>query len=95
MFCGLRRSGPVAWLQHLHSVSAIHPMWLNVNFVFGRVIGGWCRLRLLNNDNLLIVESFITKKSEAVKVAGRERSSMHPGAGPAERLTGRCRVQPK
>jgi len=86
MLCGLRRSTPVPWLQDLHSVPAIrHPAWLNVNSVFRRFtrVGGWCRLRLLNNNNLLIVESITTKKFKAVKVVGRERSSMNPGAGPA------------
>src|SRR5262245_35115479 len=66
------RGGPVSWLQDLHSIPAVHPVWLNVDSVFRRSarFGGWCRLRLLNNDDLLIariVESILTKKSKAVK----------------------------
>jgi hypothetical protein len=65
---------------------------LNVNSVFGRFarFGGWCRLKLLNNDDLLIAliaESIHTKKSKAVKKA----LPLHPrspgGTRPAERLT--------
>src|SRR5262249_49595617 len=66
------RGGPVSWLQDLHSIRAVHPVWLNVDSVFRRSarFGAWCRLRRLNNDDLLIaliVESIVTKKSKAMK----------------------------
>src|SRR5215813_2137495 len=50
------RGGPVSWLQDLYSIPAVHPVWLNVDSVFRRSarFGGWCRLRRLNNDDLLI-----------------------------------------
>jgi hypothetical protein len=46
--------GQVARLSDLHSIPAIHPLWLNVAFLFGRLpgLGVWYKLRLLNdNDN--------------------------------------------
>src|SRR6266404_9906811 len=84
----LLRNGPVPWLQDLHSIPTVHPAWLNVNSVFGRFarFGGRCRLRLLNNDDLLsalIAESIHTKKSKAVPVHSRSPDAPRP----AERLT--------
>src|SRR5262245_58825205 len=85
------RGGPVSWLQDLHPIPAVHPAWLNVDSVFRRSarFGGWCRRRLLNNDDLLIVESIPITKSKAVKPVRKGRSPVHPSRGatrPAERL---------
>src|SRR5215470_4230613 len=59
------RGGPVSWLQYLHSIPAVHPVWLNVDSVFRRSarFGAWCRRRLLDNNDLLIIESIPAKKS--------------------------------
>src|SRR5262245_39531470 len=84
------RGGPVSWLQDLHPIPAVHPVWLNVDSVFRRSprFGGWCRRRLLNNDDLLVVESISIRKSKAVKPVRKGRSPVHPGgrgtARPAE-----------
>src|SRR6266508_2352251 len=58
------RVGPVPWLQNLHSMTAIHPVWLNVDSLFGGFpgFGDWCRLRLLN-DNLLLAWFICAKES--------------------------------
>src|SRR5262245_22825367 len=52
----LLRGRPVSWLQDLHPIPAVHPVWLNVDSVFrwSARFGAWCRLRRLNNDDLLI-----------------------------------------
>jgi len=49
---------------------AVHPTWLNIDFVCGRFtsLSGCWRLKLLNNDGwLLAVDSTPTNKSEAVE----------------------------
>src|SRR5215472_19037063 len=50
-------------------IPTVHPVWLNVDSVFGRnaSCGGWCRRRLLRNDDLLIVESIAIKESIPIK----------------------------
>jgi hypothetical protein len=47
-------------------------MWLNVNSFFGKLhrLGGCCRLKLLNNDDWLLVDdSTHPRKSKAIERA--------------------------
>jgi hypothetical protein len=50
---------------------AVHPAWRNVNFVFGRFsrFDGWCRGKLLNNNDFLLADATHTKKSKTLERA--------------------------
>ena len=88
----LLRVGPVSWLQDLHSIPAVHPAWRNVNSVCGRFyrFEDWCRLKLLNNDDLLFADSARTQKSKPMETVCKGMLPVHLRSSQAPRSAERA-----